>query len=299
MNSKGARAMEQSIIEALKPRERAEVVAFACKLEALGWWASPLGLVLELERWGAWFIHGSNWIEDPEGKAPADETQRLGELITAAVVAGDDDLDQLAANVIAYTKTGNRPADWMSHPEALPDDLAQWPVDWALAYEERAGIMEHHGGISRDRAEMMAERNVRACYQYAVERPGTWGGLKAQMAGAKGVKTYAEEAREKAERAKARAARKLPPVRVEFRDYEKEIAKRLKEEPHARQAAAHQLGAKISGSPAKAQGIECPGCSRRSVYFWIASDGGTSVAKCNHANSCGYWGTLYDLMRRA
>ena len=44
--------MEQSIIEALKPRELAEVVAFACKLEALGWWASPLGLVWELERGG-------------------------------------------------------------------------------------------------------------------------------------------------------------------------------------------------------------------------------------------------------
>ncbi len=291
--------MQQTMIEALKPREVAEVVAFACKLEALGWWSSPLALVLELERWGAWFIHGSNWVEDPEGKTPTADTQRLGELITTAVAVGDDDLDQMAANVIAYVKTGRRPADWMSHPDALPDDLAQWPIDWALAYEERAGIMQHHGNIEQDRAEMLAERNVRAWYQYAVERPKSWGTLKEDMKAAKGVKTYQQAAEEKAEKAKARAAKRLAPVRVEFRDYEKEIAKRLKEEPHARLAAAHQLGAKVSGNPAKAQGIQCPACSRKSVYFWIDADGGTSVANCNHANSCGYWGTLYDLMRRA
>lgn len=38
-------------------------------------------------------------------------------------------------------------------PAIGPDDL---PDDWRVVYDERAGIMEYEGGLSRDEAEALA-----------------------------------------------------------------------------------------------------------------------------------------------
>lgn len=43
----------------------------------------------------------------------------------------------------------------------LPDDPRQWPEDWRHAWEERAAIHEFEAGMSRERAERMAESALR------------------------------------------------------------------------------------------------------------------------------------------
>jgi len=44
----------------------------------------------------------------------------------------------------------------------LPDSLNGWPVDWYDRWQERAALMEHHGGLPREDAEAEAEILVRA-----------------------------------------------------------------------------------------------------------------------------------------
>jgi hypothetical protein len=43
----------------------------------------------------------------------------------------------------------------------LPPNPAAWPPHWQELYEERAGIMEFQGNLSRIAAEMRAEQDVR------------------------------------------------------------------------------------------------------------------------------------------
>ncbi len=47
----------------------------------------------------------------------------------------------------------------------LPTNIADWPEDWREVFEERAGIMEYDGYLSRDEAEQWAETIVRAAYK--------------------------------------------------------------------------------------------------------------------------------------
>jgi hypothetical protein len=43
----------------------------------------------------------------------------------------------------------------------LPAARSAWPPEAIAEFEERAGIVEHDGGLLRDRAEALAERLVR------------------------------------------------------------------------------------------------------------------------------------------
>jgi hypothetical protein len=47
----------------------------------------------------------------------------------------------------------------------LPGDIADWPKEWVEEFEERAGIMEFDGMLSRTEAEEGAETIVRAAYR--------------------------------------------------------------------------------------------------------------------------------------
>jgi|GEM_PF-2694738 hypothetical protein len=40
-------------------------------------------------------------------------------------------------------------------------DVATWPADWRENFDERAAIMEHDGGLTRDEAEVSAWRLLR------------------------------------------------------------------------------------------------------------------------------------------
>lgn len=43
----------------------------------------------------------------------------------------------------------------------LPSDRADWPADWLDLFEERAALIEYHGGLPRRQAEDLAEHRVR------------------------------------------------------------------------------------------------------------------------------------------
>jgi len=43
----------------------------------------------------------------------------------------------------------------------LPRKLSDWPESWRFLYEERAGLMEFCGGLSRAEAERQAEQDIR------------------------------------------------------------------------------------------------------------------------------------------
>jgi hypothetical protein len=45
--------------------------------------------------------------------------------------------------------------------QAALTDVATWPADWRENFEERAAIMEHDGGLTRDEAEVSAWRLLR------------------------------------------------------------------------------------------------------------------------------------------
>ena len=44
---------------------------------------------------------------------------------------------------------------------SLPAQLDRWPASYRDLYEERAGIMQFDGLMSRDQAELLAESEIR------------------------------------------------------------------------------------------------------------------------------------------
>lgn len=68
----------------------------------------------------------------------------------------------------------------------------------------------------------------------------------------------------------------------------------LRRDPVARQRAGEELGARMVAEAAR--GIRCPRCGRNSVWFPIAPDG-AGGARCNHQNSCGWYGWVDELLR--
>lgn len=124
----------------------------------------------------------------------------------------------------------------------------------------------------------------------------TPGNASARLQEVKGVKTFKKEDEDAQKAREARRRRPPKDYGVERNHYEREMMKRLREEPAVRMALAKELGAKVVGEPPKASGVVCPSCGKKSIWFYIDVDRMTT-ARCNHQNSCGYWGSLYDLAR--
>ena len=70
-------------------------------------------------------------------------------------------------------------------------------------------------------------------------------------------------------------------------------ARRLSNDPDVRRRAAEHLQATVRET--RAERISCPKCGRPSVWFWI-DPSVMKTARCNHRNSCGWWGRLEDLL---
>ena len=70
-------------------------------------------------------------------------------------------------------------------------------------------------------------------------------------------------------------------------------ARRLSNDPDVRRRAAEHLQATVRET--RAERIACPKCGRPSVWFWI-DPSVMKTARCNHRNSCGWWGRLEDLL---
>ena len=100
------------------------------------------------------------------------------------------------------------------------------------------------------------------------------------------VKAYRED-RAKRQRAPA------PPVRIAKASVrQKEKARRLRTDPGTRERLAHYIGGRIVVDAVR--GVLCPSCGRSTVWYLIDPDSKAS-ASCNHANSCGWYGSLYEL----
>ena len=67
-------------------------------------------------------------------------------------------------------------------------------------------------------------------------------------------------------------------------------------DPNFRMGVAHRLGAKMLGN--NARHITCPKCGRPDVHFSIDINfpNSNKFPSCNHKNSCGWWGSLTDLV---
>jgi len=88
----------------------------------------------------------------------------------------------------------------------------------------------------------------------------------------------------------ARAPR--PPRKVGQGELEREARKRAREDRGTRAALADGMGATLRAGIAR--GMACPQCKRRSAWYGLDAGKSTS-ARCNHANSCGWYGSVYDL----
>lgn len=69
--------------------------------------------------------------------------------------------------------------------------------------------------------------------------------------------------------------------------------RRLATDPEARERAAAFLGARVRAR--RAEGMACPGCGRASAWFWVVP-GRMGSARCNHRNTCGWYGPLDELL---
>ena len=101
----------------------------------------------------------------------------------------------------------------------------------------------------------------------------------------------AEQAEQEQE--KRRRLAELKQVLHTTRDMERAARDALIHDPSARLALAERVGARVveaSGRRA-ARGAPCPCCGRPDVW-WLVD--GTGWAKCNHQQSCGWEGSLYD-----
>ena len=101
------------------------------------------------------------------------------------------------------------------------------------------------------------------------------------------------KARERRERLRRRV--KLPPKQQDI-----ELRARLRDDPVLREKVGVRLGGRVTGAGylLRVVGIACPACGRASVWFPLEPRKSSS-ARCNHVNSCGWWGWLEDLWTRA
>ena len=151
-----------------------------------------------------------------------------------------------------------------------------------------------------DELEAICENVIR--YVIDGAKPERWtiantlGDARGRLQSTSQAKTYEQIAKEQQEEREKRRRQAPPSLDANANNYEREMMVRLREQPAVRAAMARELGAKVSGEPPKASGVVCPRCEKKSIWFYIDVDRMTT-ARCNHQNSCGYWGSLYDLAR--
>lgn len=75
---------------------------------------------------------------------------------------------------------------------------------------------------------------------------------------------------------------------------EREVKRRLREDPDARESLGLAIGGKRKGD--RIVRVVCPACGRPSVWWYLDPSGhDTRSAMCEHKGSCGWGGGLYDL----
>lgn len=230
--------------EVLNEHERKKLIKSAIELQSVKLYTDPADLLVQLERWGAWLINGSAWLDFDD---PTPKDRERGELITAALAVDLEAVYAICRNVVPFVMDGTKPERWTDPGDYDSDQI-------------RASLQEkkHKIGIGAKSYEQLRQEQ--------------------------------EEHRRKA-REKARQVRTVP-----RHNHDREMARQLREDGNSRLQLARSLSARIKGQPETASGVLCPACKRPSVWFFIEPEQKTS-ASCNHANSCGWWGSLFDLAR--
>lgn len=91
------------------------------------------------------------------------------------------------------------------------------------------------------------------------------------------------------------APEELPTPRVPVEAAPAAVRRLLRTSREHRERAAQLLGARILAR--RAEGMRCPACGRRSVWFWL-EPGTQDGARCQHQRTCGWWGGLDELLRQ-
>lgn len=127
----------------------------------------------------------------------------------------------------------------------------------------------------------------------AIRRPGAWMDLGDVVR-----VTRERAAQEEAERVRRRdeAAARIRRQVANEDQRDREARRALEVDPVARERLAMALGGRLARRMGAevVKGVRCPGCGRESVW-WIVDPSAWKGAKCEHRNSCGWSGRLYDL----
>lgn len=182
-----------------------------------------------------------------------------------------------------------------SHTEELPRCRLVLPLAYPLPVEAWS---ELYGEVVAD-ADRACRDPSRAYFLPAIGaggphrakyRPGERLDLTVAYAGAEARLQKAAEdkaARQRLARSRARD------VYQSADDLDREVRRRLRVDPDARERLALDNGAKIIERPSGriAKGVACPACGRPSV-MWYLDPTKKASASCHHKNSCGWYGPL-------
>lgn len=85
-----------------------------------------------------------------------------------------------------------------------------------------------------------------------------------------------------------------PPIAVNAENALSTVSERLQRDPESRRRFALYIGAEVDDN--RVHNATCPGCGRESVWWLVNPDKDRhQYARCNHQNSCGWWGHLIEL----
>lgn len=86
---------------------------------------------------------------------------------------------------------------------------------------------------------------------------------------------------------------------VPYRLRDRAIGVRLASDPASRERIAAEVGAELAGSGDDRRAVHapCPACGQQSAWFYL-SPSRLRRARCNHRNTCGWTGTLDELLVR-
>ena len=99
-----------------------------------------------------------------------------------------------------------------------------------------------------------------------------------------------------AQQQRQRQQRRRPVWQDSARGRDRARRQAMAEDPEVRHRLALAWGARVHqrGTARVATGLQCPGCDRHSVWYVIDCQTRTT-ARCNHADSCGWYGPLWAL----
>jgi len=211
----------------------------------------------------------------------------------------------------SYSHMQGRPAT-KTHPEGRPPAPALRvvlpllePVPAEVWSEVMRGILSGLGQEADskciDPARMFyvpVVASPSAAFKHWVHTPaggldGPWLCLADEVAQARVV--VEERERERVARLEAVAARARDIVDSR-EEQEREVRRRLLEDPRAREDFGHMVGGRVVlvDGDALIRHAPCPACGRRSVW-WPIEPRRQYRGECNHRNSCGYRGHLWEL----